>query len=183
MVIKKKNFFYKSIKFKKISKKDIEQLRKERNLHFVRSKMLSQKIISKNDQHKWFKKIHKSKVSRYFSIFDNQTLIGSLSIKKIDKINKNCTWGFYIFKKFKGIYGPIVEYKILELVFQKLKMNKLYGYTLSNNLEILKLHKFFGFKREGLLKQHVLINNKKYDVIITSLFLKDWKKIKNKIFK
>ena len=91
--------------------------------------------------------------------------------------------GFYVFKKFKGIYGPIIEYKILEYIFDKLKMRKIYGYTLSSNHEILKIHKFFGFRKEGILKRHILINKKEHDLILTSLFLKDWKNIKRKIIK
>ena len=47
MVIKKKIFFYKDIFLKKILFKDIEKLRKERNSHFIRSKMLNQKKLLK----------------------------------------------------------------------------------------------------------------------------------------
>ena len=103
MVIKKKIFFYKDITLKKILFKDIEKLRKERNSHFIRSKMLNQKIITKNDQLKWFKNIHKLQNDRYFCIYDKKTIVGFCSIKEINRSNLNCTWGFYVFKKFKGI--------------------------------------------------------------------------------
>lgn len=183
MVIKKKIFFYENITLKKVSFKDIEILRKERNSSFIRSKMLNQKIITKNDQLKWFKNIHKLKNDKYFCIYDKKTIVGFCSIKEINKFNLNCTWGFYVFQKFKGIYGPIIEYKILEYIFEKLKMKKIYGYTLSSNHEILKIHKFFGFRKEGVLKKHILKNKKEHDLILTSLFLKDWKNIKRKIIK
>ena len=34
-----------------------------------------------------------------------------------------------MYLKFKGIYGPIIEYKILEYIFEKLKIEKIYIYT------------------------------------------------------
>ena len=183
MVTKKKVFFYKNITFKKVLLKNIEKLRRERNSHFVRSKMLDQKIITKKEQLIWYKKTLKQKNCKNFCIYDQKTIIGFCSIKKINRTNRSCTWGFYIFKKFKGIYGPAIEYKILEYVFEKLKMKNIYGYTISSNQEVLKIHRFFGFKKKGVLRKYLKINTKKYDLILTSLYLNDWKKIKKNIIK
>ena len=182
-MFKKINFLkYKNIKIKKILKKDLETLRRERNSIQIRSMMINQEIISKSDQDNWFKKTIKKKNSDYFNIFYNNELIGSGSIKEIDKKNNNCTWGFYIFRKFRGPYGLFSEVKIVDRVFKKHKIYKLYGHTLQNNLSILKMHKFCGFKIEGILKNHITINNKKVDLILTSLFRKDWQKKIQKIF-
>ena len=59
-----------------------------------------------------------------------------------------------MYLKNLSIYGPIIEYKILEYIFDKLKMRKIYGYTLSSNHEILKIHKFFGFRKNYLKKTY-----------------------------
>ena len=145
--------------------------------------MISQSIISKKNQNKWYKKIINEKNSKYFNIFYKNELIGSGSIKNIDKKNMNCTWGFYIFNRFKGPYGLLSEIKIIENVFNIKNIQKLYGQTLQNNSAILKIHKFCGFKVEGVLKHHILRNGEKLDLILTSLFKKDWKNKKKEIRK
>ena len=56
-MFKKINFLkYKNIKIKKILKKDLETLRRERNSIQIRGMMINQEIISKSDQDNWFKK-------------------------------------------------------------------------------------------------------------------------------
>ena len=185
--MRKKIIKLKYLNIKKIKKNEIEILRKERNAAEIRSKMLSQKVITKKDQKSWFKNIVKSKNSEFFNIYYNKILIGSGSIKNIDYQNKRSTWGFYIFKKFTGIFGVMSQYKIIEYAFKKYKLNKLYGETISTNYKILNIHKKFGFKTEGVLKDHLIIKDKKIDIILTALFRNDWinikKKILNKYFK
>ena len=43
--------------------------------------MLNQKIITKNDQLKWFKNIHKLQNDRYFCIYDKKTIVGFAQLK------------------------------------------------------------------------------------------------------
>jgi hypothetical protein len=59
--MKKKILNIKFLYLKNIKKKEIEILRKERNSKSIRSKMLDQDIISKNDQINWYNKIKKKK--------------------------------------------------------------------------------------------------------------------------
>ena len=69
-MFKKINFLnYKDIKLKKILKKDLEILRNERNSLHIRQRMISQSIISKKNQNKWYKKIINEKNSKYLIYF------------------------------------------------------------------------------------------------------------------
>jgi UDP-4-amino-4,6-dideoxy-N-acetyl-beta-L-altrosamine N-acetyltransferase len=172
---------FKLLSFKKIKKNEIEILRKERNRAAIRSSMLDQKIISKKKQIKWYRKIQNIKNSKYFIIYYKNIIIGSASLTNISKINKNCTWGFYIFEKYAGYFGVHVEYKIIDYAFKKYHFHKIYGKTLSTNVRILKIHKKFGFSVEGRLKDQIFSNNKKIDVILTSLFKNNWNKNKKKL--
>lgn len=181
--MKKKNKFinFNLLHLKKIKKNEIEILRKERNRETVRVSMLDQKIISKKKQTEWYRKIQNIKDAKYFSIYYKNIIIGSASLKNISKINKNCTWGFYIFKKYSGYFGVQVEYRIIDYAFKNYNFHKIYGKTLSTNQQILKIHKIYGFNIEGRLKDQIFLNNKKIDVIITSLFKDSWNKNKKKI--
>jgi len=171
------------IKLSNIRYKDLEKLRIERNKNFVRSKMLDQKIISHKKQMKWFRLISKNKTSKHFTIYFKKLLIGAGSIKDIDKDNSLATWGFYIFEKYNGLFGLLAEIKILDEIFFKKKIRKIYGQTIVNNKQILKLHNICGFKVEGILKKHLIFEKKKTDIIITSLFKENWVKNRKKIIK
>ena len=171
------------IKLSKIELKDLEKLRIERNKYFVRSKMLDQKIISKKQQLEWFKLSSKIKTNNYFVINFKDLIIGAGSIKNIDLVNSTCTWGYYIFERYKGTFGLLSQIKILDEIFTKKKIRKVYGHTISNNNEILKLHKICGFEIEGMLKKQLIINKKTVDIIITSLFQKNWIKNRKKIIR
>ena len=63
--MKKKILNIKFLYLKNIKKKEIEILRKERNSKSIRSKMLDQDIISKNDQINWYNKIKKKKILNF----------------------------------------------------------------------------------------------------------------------
>lgn len=171
------------IQLAKVQLKDIEKLRIERNKYFVRSKMINQKIIFKKQQLKWFKLISKMNTSYYFTINFQGLVIGAGSIKNIDIVNGLCTWGFYIFERYNGIFGLLAEIKILDEILIKRKIRKIYGYTVSHNKKILNLHKICGFEIEGILKKQLIVNKKKIDIIITSLFKENWIKNKKKIIK
>ena len=175
--------YLENIKFKPIKVIYLKKILAWRNQHDVRSKMINQKIISKKQQLKWFKLTSKMNTSYYFIINFKGLTIGAGSIKDIDIVNSLCTWGFYIFKKYNGIFGLLAEIKILDEILIKRKIRKIYGYTISHNKEILNLHKICGFKIEGILKKQLIINKKKIDIIITSLFKESWIKNKKKIVK
>ena len=179
--MKKKILNIKFLYLKNIKKKEIEILRKERNSKSIRSKMLDQDIISKNDQINWYNKIKKKKNSKFFSIYYKNKIIGSGSLINISKKNKNCTWGFYIFNKYIGYFGVLAQFKIIQYAFMKYNLYKIYGQTLSTNKQILKIHKRFGFKIEGTLKNQIFIKNKKINVILTALYRSDWMKNNKKI--
>jgi len=178
----KKIIKFKYLYLKKIKKNTIEILRKERNVPQIRTQMLNQKIINTRDQLQWFKKIKKTKDCNYFNIYYEKTIIGSGHLKNISKKNKNCSWGFYIFKKYFGPFGVLSQYKIIEHAFKTYKLQKIYGQTLSTNNKILRVHKEFGFKTEGVLKNQIIIKKKNVDIILTSLFKNQWNKNKKKIF-
>jgi RimJ/RimL family protein N-acetyltransferase len=143
--------------------------------------MLDQKIISKKNQIKWYEKIKKDKNSKFFSIYYKNKIIGSGSLTNLDKQNKNCTWGFYIFNKYLGYFGVLAQYKIIQYAFKKYNFHKIYGKTLSTNYQILKIHRKFGFRIEGTLKEQIFIKKKKIDIVLTALYKRDWIKNKKKI--
>ena len=72
-----------------------------------------------------------------------------------------------------GIGGK-VEYNILSYVFDTLKYHKLCCEVLGFNEVVIKMHKKFGFKEEGIFKEHIYKNNQFHHVYRLAIFRKDW---------
>ena len=174
-------FLLNQIKFKKILTKDLKKVFKWRNDIFIRSKMLNQKKITYKDHLIWYKKLHKNNSEKIYIISYKQKQIGVAQIKKINLINGTCTWGYYISERSFRYLALLVEYKFIDLMFKNINIRKIWGETLSTNKKILKIHKFLGFLIEGAYKKHVKVNKKYEDVILTSLFKKNWKMSKKRI--
>jgi len=49
-------------------------------------------------------------------------------------------------------------------------------------MKVIKLHKKFQFKEEGIFKTHIYKNEQYQDVICLALFREDWLEHKNNLF-
>ena len=174
-------FSKRKISFKSITKRDLNKILTWRNSTFIRSNMLNQNKISYKSHLDWYKGLKKNKTQKSFMIYYEKTQIGLASIKQIDTINKTCTWGYYIANNSYRYLAVLVEYKFINLIFEKIKIRKIWWETLSFNKRILKIHKFLGFLIEGTYKEHIKVKNKYVDIVLTSLFKEDWKKSKKKL--
>ena len=170
-----------NIKFRTINKKDLKLILYWRNSNFIRFKMLNQKKILFKEHRAWFKNQKKNLKNKTFIICYNNNDIGVASINEIDRINKTCTWGYYIAENKFRYLAFFVEYKLVDQIFNKINIRKIWGRTLVSNKRVLKIHNILGFKKEGLHKEHIKVKNKYEDVVLTSLFKKDWNKNKTKI--
>jgi len=143
--------------------------------------MLNQKKISYKEHLSWYKNLLRSDTQKNYIICYKGAPIGVASIKEIDPINQTCTWGFYIANKAFRYLAVLIEIKFITLIFKNKKIRKIWGETLSSNKRILKIHKYLGFTIDGTYKKHNKMNNKFQDVILTSIFKKDWNMSKKKI--
>ena len=136
--------------------------------------MLNQKKISYKEHLSWYKNLLRSNTQKSYIIYYKDVQIGVASIKEIDPINQTCTWGFYIANKAFRYLALLIEIKFITLIFKNNKIKKIWGETLSSNKRILKIHKYLGFKINGTKKKYIKVNNILKDVILTSIFKKDW---------
>ncbi|CAL66986.1 UDP-4-amino-4,6-dideoxy-N-acetyl-beta-L-altrosamine N-acetyltransferase [Christiangramia forsetii] len=173
------------VNFIEINEDDLETIRTWRNSSEVSKYMYTDNLISSDQQESWFKKISLEKNSRYWIIEYQGRKLGLVYIIDIDTYNSKCFWGFYLGDtsiRGEGI-GKKVEFNLLNYVFEDLKLNKLCGEVLSFNIRVLEMHSKFGFKKEGLLKQHVKKNGEFVDVITIGLLKDEWRDIKDEIYR
>ena len=121
-----------------------------RNAHFVRENMYHMNVINKTDHLHWLESLKSSKTCKYWGIFLDNQLIGSIDLTSINLNNKFAEWGFYINKKHLGI-GALVEYLGLEHFFEYLNFKTVLEGVYEKNKNVYHLHKDkFGFKENSI---------------------------------
>lgn len=134
------------------------------------------------DEQKWYSNAKNGKDEVVFGIYalDNgkKRLIGSVSIMKIDFTHKNAEFGIIIGDKNywgKGI-GSEVTKLIADFAFKVLKLNSIYLTVDMENKAGQKAYKRAGFKKAGVLREHVKRKKGFSETFIMDLIRKDWKK-------
>lgn len=131
----------------------------------------------------WFENALNDKSNRniYFGIDEIETgeFVGIIQLNSIDYISGTAIWGFIIGDKINQGRGFSVEAPTLlfDYAFNILNLRKIFGYPISFNNATLHMHKKIGnFVEEGRLKSHVFFDGRFHDVLILSLFRKDYLK-------
>jgi UDP-4-amino-4,6-dideoxy-N-acetyl-beta-L-altrosamine N-acetyltransferase len=162
----------------------IETIRDWRNSEQVKAYMYTDKYITLEDQRKWFESIKGSPKSKYWIISWDKKELGLVSLTNIDTALNSCYWAFYLGDtsvRGAGIGGK-VEYKILEYVFENLKLNKLRCEVFAFNEKVIKMHEKFGFRREAYYREHCLKNGKYEDVVGLAILKSEWNQIKDQLY-
>lgn len=142
--------------------------------------MYTNDFITSDQQKKWFRQIKDDPTKKYWIIKVDDKYIGVVNLYDIDKRNKRCYWGFYLADssvRGKGI-GRLIELNILTYVFESLNLNKLCGEVLSSNDIAVTIHKKYGSKIEGKLRQHIYKDGKFHDIVCIGILKEEWSEIK-----
>ena len=145
----------------------------EKQLKYLKAEIISKKKLlsnSKTDQKIQLGIVEKKAnmlvgmVSAYNFNYFSRTCYVSLIID----LRKNLKNRLEIFKESQDL--------IIEHIFFKMNFRKIYSSAYSEKLSILT-EKLWGFKREGVLKQHAFVDGEYVDCYLVGLFRKDWKRI------
>ena len=169
----------------KIEEKDIETVRLWRNLPEVAKYLYSDADITQDQQLQWYQKIKTDISCCYWIINYKNQPVGLASIYNISEFFSSCYWAFYLGNtSIRGVgIGAFVEYKIIEYVFNELKLNKLRCEVFAFNTAVIHKHEQFGFRREAYYRQHIKKNGKYEDVIGLALLKSEWLTLKESIYR
>ena len=160
-----------------MSKKDLELVREWRNRPEIRNNMYTTHVISKEEHYAYFENVWNDMTKRYF-ICENQdgNPAGVVNFVNIDTKNKSAFWAFYSGDLKKRGVGKWMEYLALDYAFESMDLYKLSCEVLDFNYEVVKFHRKFGFKLEGIFRRHHYIGDRFADVYRLSMFREDWLK-------
>ena len=144
----------------------------EKQLKYLKTEIISKKELLSNS--KTDKKIQLGIVDKHTNI-----LVGMVSAYNFNYFTRTCYVSVImdLKKKLKNSLETFKEAQdlIIDHIFFKMNFRKIYSGTSSEKLSILT-EKLWGFKREGVLKEHEFINGKYVDSYLIGLFRKDWKR-------
>ena len=138
------------------------------------------KPLTDHNQEKWFQEVSTAINQVVFSIviFDkgnNEEFIGYCGLVHIDHINKRAELSFLIEPErtskrevyqedFTAALRVLCEYG-----FNQLNFNKIFTETFSFRKYQIEILEKFGFRKDGILREHQYVNGKYWDSIIHSM--------------
>lgn len=181
------------IELHKLKYKDIELVRLQRNKESIRSKMLDQRIITIEQQKKWFDSINNAN-NFYFIIHYEGKKIGLAHSKNIDWDKREDEGGIFVWDEDYWNTGIAAKSSILmmQLCFEIIELRKTNAKVHKNNSDATNFNLSLGYVKTEIENQMVLTQNtyqKKIENLrwvaslgkdLTPLSLKDIKVIKNK---
>jgi diamine N-acetyltransferase len=139
--------------------------------------------ISLREQKNWYEKQLNNSNEFNFVVADKDNKpIGTVSIYNIDRRNRKADWGRLIIGDkdyLSGGYGTEIEVLILEYSFEHLNLHKLCCEVIEDNTNVIGLHEKFGFKNDGLMRDHAFKNGKYVNVVSMSLLDSEYMHEKN----
>lgn len=167
---------------RKMRKDDMEMVRHWRMLPEITRYMYTDPVITAEQQIQWFDKISESD-DLYWIVVQDGKPVGLASLVEWDKKNNRMNGGAYIAVKNSDTFRLAIELQLnlLNYAFNILKVNKVCGEVISENVGALKVLELCGSVREGLLREHIWKNGKYYDVVVQSTLKSDWERIKKRM--
>lgn len=145
-----------------------------RNHPSIRANMYNQHEITLDEHLKWWNLIKESKHNLYFMYEYQDKKSGILGFTEINNFNKNSMWAFYASPEAARGTGTRMEYLALEYAFNDLNLNKLNCEVLAFNPSVIKLHKKFGFKEEGVFREQYQLNSSFFDIHRLGILKREW---------
>ncbi len=102
-------------------------------------------------------------------------VIGTLSLKNVSVSMGYGEIGYGIAQNFQGLgLGKAAVTAFVDDIFQKTLLRRLIALVAESNLASCRLLTTLGFQREGLLREHFLINSKPTNQICFGLLKSEW---------
>lgn len=112
-------------------------------------------------------------------LVNSNEVIGDLAVLNIDLENKKAGFRISLHNKNfinKG-YGTEATKLALKFTFEQLKLNRLELEVFSHNIRGIKAYKKVGFKKEGVLRQSLYMNNTFSDEILMAQLSEEYYKL------
>jgi UDP-4-amino-4,6-dideoxy-N-acetyl-beta-L-altrosamine N-acetyltransferase len=166
------------ISFRPLRPDDRDRLLEWRNLPDVATYMYTDHRISVTEHAKWFNLAIGDPTRRYWVIELDGHPVGLASLYDISAAHRRAYLALYLAEdhaRGRGV-GLATDRFLMRHAFVDLGLEKLCAEALSSNERGVNVHLHFGFRIDGVLRQHVLKAGQRLDVVTMSLLRDEWAK-------
>lgn len=159
---------------RKVDTSELEMMLAWRNAPNVRENMYTRHEISLEEHLEWWARVKFRDDQQYFMYEYNGRPAGVVGFTDIDEVSAVSSWAFYSAPDAPKGTGSRMEFLALDYAFNKMGLHKLSCEVLAFNAAVIKLHKKFDFKVEGILREHHLVDGEYVDIYKLGLLSKEW---------
>jgi ribosomal-protein-alanine N-acetyltransferase len=106
----------------------------------------------------------------------NGEVAGNINLKGISQMMAYGEIGYTVGEKFQGRgVGTAMVRALLEKVFAETELRKIFALVHDQNMASRRLLARLGFREEGLLREHYIINGKPENEVFLGLLRSDWR--------
>jgi UDP-4-amino-4,6-dideoxy-N-acetyl-beta-L-altrosamine N-acetyltransferase len=165
-----------------VARGDAERLLRWRNDDRVRANMYTDHVIAPEEHARWFAGMLEDPRVEYLIGEHAGRPIGMVAFTHIDAASRRASWAFYVGERAAPPgSGAALEFLALEHAFGARGLRKLSCEVLAFNARVVKLHRKFGFRQEGLLAAHALKNGRFEDVVLLALLDHEWPPVRERL--
>jgi len=125
----------------------------------------------------WFDEFRKDPDRAGRIITENGQPAGFLTLTGLLGRHRRAAWGWYIGEaaaRGRGA-GRAAQALGLDLAFNLLGLEKVWAEVLADNGAALKAQAAAGFRREGYLREHVIKDGRRQDVVLLAILAPEWR--------
>jgi UDP-4-amino-4,6-dideoxy-N-acetyl-beta-L-altrosamine N-acetyltransferase len=152
-----------------------EKVRLIRNEENVKRWMYSDHVITEIEHLNWLKRLSNDASNKvYVVVTGSSETLGVISINYINTIHERAEWAYYLSKDSRSGIGAILEYEIINYIFDNLNIQKLNCEVIEGNDSVISLHTKFGFQPEGFRRSNIIKSGERLGVHFLGITKEEW---------
>lgn len=164
------------MKWLQIKEEHLKQILEWRTSEFVTQFMYTDIEYNLENQYKWWHKIKEDSNGLYWIMEQRGVLIGFVSITDINWHHQRGEWNYYIGDPKYSMLGGFIGAYVYNYAFNELKLKKLQGAVMKENISVRKLHQKLGDREVGFYEKHILKKDLWHDVYLYEMTEEHWRK-------
>jgi UDP-4-amino-4,6-dideoxy-N-acetyl-beta-L-altrosamine N-acetyltransferase len=147
-----------------------------RNQPGVRQNMYTDHVISAEEHLVWRDRLRTATDARFFAVVHDGDVVGGVGISALNRLHRRAEWAFYLSRSCQGRgIGSALERQFVTKAFDEFGIEKLNCEVIAFNGPVVRMHEKFGFRQEGIRRDHVIREGRKYDTVLLGITKDEWR--------
>jgi len=168
-----------SVFFRKVEREDLELIKDWRNQERIRYNGRDHRLLSMEDQLRWFNKISNSESDDMYLVLEDSVPVGVCGFSRINWRDRSAEITYYLGRQKNAVVDVAIGIEAYGFLkrkgFEEYTLNRLYGEAFSFNEGGIKLAYHCGFKKEGIKRKSIFWKGKHWDGIIVSMVASEYR--------